>query len=620
MIPYQAPKRTNHMNNQQKYDPITIGGVVACFAAFLLIIWYNTTKTPPVPQQALQPVVSSPAADENRVAAEQIPQEAKNLPLLNSVQPETAGVPAPYDPLQAAPLPQQEPVFIEIAGQLEASLDPAGGGITSVLLEKHFLHKGRDKQDNGKKVVLGHYDYPFLALNSSAAGWKLLPGEAVRESDSSIRLARASSDGNFLVTEIWRPVAGSEYEFSYQVTVKNQTQAALSVSQLRLESGALPASLSDKRKAGIGEAFGGVSFADSSSGKVRTLKMKEVSKKMTLEKQAALAVTPAAWLAVHSKYFLFYVRLNNEDSFSGLEANAVPGMLDGLVSSNEAPRMHARGILPSVSLAAEQEVTWQFTAYCGAKDIRRLHAIGGNLDDIMEMDRFFFWNFSWMGWLSRILLAGMVWISQLFPPSIGYGMGIVGVTLVVKLLFWPLNHRSTVSMRKMSALSPELKKLREKYKEDPQKMYRKQQELFKANKVSQLGGCLPMFCQIPVFFALFNTFRNAIELRHAGFLWAVDLSMPDDLFFSLFGLPIRPLALLMGATMYLQQKLTPSPDPNQAKMMNMMSLVFIFMFYGMPSALTLYMTVNQLLSIVQMLLIRRLEDKKGQSGNAIVIP
>lgn len=608
------------MNNQRKYDPITIGGVVACFAAFLLIIWYNTTKTSPVAPQPPPVVISSPAADENRVSAEQIPQEAKNLPLLNSIQPATAGVPGPYDPLQAAPLPQQEPFLLEIAGELEASLDPAGGGITSVLLEKHFLHKGRDEQDNGKKVVLGHYDYPFLALNSSAAGWNLLPGEAVRESDSSVRLARASSDGNFLVTEIWRPVAGSEYEFSYQVTVKNQTQAALSVSQLRLESGALPASLSDKRKASIGEAYGGVSYANPVTGKVETLNMKAVSKKMTLDKQAALAVTPASWLAVHSKYFLFYVRLNNGDSFSGLEANAVPGMLDGLVSSNEQSRMHARGILPSVSLAAEQEVTWQFTAYCGAKDIRRLHDIGGNLDNIMAMDRFFFWNFSWMGWLSRILLAGMVWISQLFPPSIGYGMGIVGVTLVVKLLFWPLNHRSTVSMRKMSALNPELKKLREKYKEDPQKMYRKQQELFKANKVSQLGGCLPMFCQIPVFFALFNTFRNAIELRHAGFLWAVDLSMPDDLFFSLFGLPIRPLALLMGATMYLQQKLTPSPDPNQAKMMNMMSLVFIFMFYGMPSALTLYMTVNQLLSIVQMLVIRRLEDKKGQSGNAIVIP
>ena len=150
-----------------------------------------------------------------------------------------------------------------------------------------------------------------------------------------------------------------------------------------------------------------------------------------------------------------------------------------------------------------------------------------------------------MGWLSRILLAGMVWISQLFPPSIGYGMGIVGVTLVVKLLFWPLNYRSTVSMRKMSALNPELKKLREKYKDDPQKMYRKQRSCSRTKSASLAAACrcssrfqsfslcstpsaMPSSCAMPAF-------------------WAVDLSMPDDLFFTLFGLPIRPLALLMGA-------------------------------------------------------------------------
>ncbi len=324
---------------------------------------------------------------------------------------------------------------------------------------------------------------------------------------------------------------------------------------------------------------------------------------------------------MHSQYFLLYLRAESGLSFSGYEPNASPGVTAaGLVSSSGQLRYHARAILPSSSLAPGEEMVYHFSAYSGPKDIKRLHRMGGNLDSIMEMDRFFFWNFAWMGWLSRSLLAAMIWISKLFPVSLGYGMGVVGVTLIVKILFWPLNHRSTVSMRRMSSLSPYLKELREKYQDDPQKMYRKQQELFKANKVSQLGGCMPMLFQIPVFFALFNTFRNAIELRHAGFLWAMDLSMPDDLFFTLFGLPIRPLALLMGLTMFLQQKLTPSADPQQAKMMNMMSVVFIFFFYGMPSALTLYMTVNQILSIVQMLVIRKLESKKNGAENTVVIP
>ena len=108
-----------------------------------------------------------------------------------------------------------------------------------------------------------------------------------------------------------------------------------------------------------------------------------------------------------------------------------------------------------------------------------------------------------------------------------------------------------------------------------------------------------MLLQIPVFFALFNTFRNAIELRHASFLWAYDLSMPDTLAFSPERLPIRPLALLMGGLMYYQQKLTPNPDPQQAKMMSYMSIFFILLFYGMPSALTLYLSVSYLLGIVQ---------------------
>ena len=185
----------------------------------------------------------------------------------------------------------------------------------------------------------------------------------------------------------------------------------------------------------------------------------------------------------------------------------------------------------------------------------------------------------------------------IFPKSLGYGLAVILLTIIVKLIFWPLSHKSTVSMRRMQALKPQLDALKEKYKDDPTTMYRKQQELFKENNVSQLGGCLPMLLQIPVFFALFSTFRNAIELRHASFLWAYDLSMPDTLPFDL--VPIRPFAILMAAAMYLQQRMMPNPDPQQARMMSFMTIFFMFLFYGMPSALTLYLTVSYLLGILQ---------------------
>jgi YidC/Oxa1 family membrane protein insertase len=165
-------------------------------------------------------------------------------------------------------------------------------------------------------------------------------------------------------------------------------------------------------------------------------------------------------------------------------------------------------------------------------------------------------------------------------------------------------------MRKMQELQPQLKELREKHKEDPQKMYRKQQELFKENNVSQLGGCLPMLVQIPVFFGLYNTFRSAIELRQASFLWVADLSLPDTLAFSPAGLPIRPLAIIMSGSMLLQQKLMPSADASQQRMMMFMSLFFLWIFYGMPAGLTLYWTTNQILTIAQTLITRRLEERK----------
>jgi YidC/Oxa1 family membrane protein insertase len=183
----------------------------------------------------------------------------------------------------------------------------------------------------------------------------------------------------------------------------------------------------------------------------------------------------------------------------------------------------------------------------------------------------------------------------------------VAITFLVKLLFWPLTHYSTLSMKKMQTVQPRIVEIREKYKDDPAKVQQKIMELYREEKVNPLGGCLPVVLQIPVFFALFNVFRGAIELRHASFLWVTDLSQPDTLPWLLLGLPIRPLAILMSVTMFLQQKLTPSSlDPMQARMMMIMTVFFAFIFYGMPAGLTLYWTVNQVLSIVQTLITYRL--------------
>jgi YidC/Oxa1 family membrane protein insertase len=165
-------------------------------------------------------------------------------------------------------------------------------------------------------------------------------------------------------------------------------------------------------------------------------------------------------------------------------------------------------------------------------------------------------------------------------------------------------------MKRMSALQPQMKEIQTKYKDDPKKMNQKLMEFMKEHKVSPLGGCLPMLFQIPVFIGFYQMLQSAIELRGASFLWACDLSQPDTVAV-LFGFPINPLPLIMGATQFWQARLTPvSPgvDPVQQKMMQYMPLMFIFILYNFSAGLALYWTVQNLLSILQMKLIKNLHD------------
>src|SRR5258708_2857114 len=221
-------------------------------------------------------------------------------------------------------------------------------------------------------------------------------------------------------------------------------------------------------------------------------------------------------------------------------------------------------------------------------------------------------NFGWASVVSRALLLGMNWLHQIL--NVSYGLAIVLITFTINLVFWPLTQASTRSMKRMQALQPQMKALQDKYKDDPVKMNRKLMEFMKENKVSPLGGCLPMVLQIPVFFGFYSMIQSAIELRGASFLWAGDLSQPDTLaiipalsFVPVIGIPgvgwpINLLPLIMVGTMLWQSHLTPpSPgmDPMQAKIMRYMPLMFIVFMYKASAGLTLYWTVNNILSVVQ---------------------
>ncbi|MBU4242809.1 MAG: membrane protein insertase YidC, partial [Proteobacteria bacterium] len=178
--------------------------------------------------------------------------------------------------------------------------------------------------------------------------------------------------------------------------------------------------------------------------------------------------------------------------------------------------------------------------------------------------------------------------------------------------FWPLSQRSYASMEQMKKLQPMVQKLREKYGDDKQRLNQETMALYKTYKVNPMGGCLPMVVQIPVFFGLYKALLGAVELRHAPFIanvpftdlpWLADLSAKD---------PYYVTPLIMGATMFLQQKMTPSAgDPTQQKIMMLMPVVFTFMFLQFPSGLVIYWLLNNVLSIGQQLLIVRSSKKKA---------
>jgi YidC/Oxa1 family membrane protein insertase len=191
-------------------------------------------------------------------------------------------------------------------------------------------------------------------------------------------------------------------------------------------------------------------------------------------------------------------------------------------------------------------------------------------------------------------------LTGIYKMVSNWGISIILLTILIKLVFYPLSAASYRSMGQMRELAPRLQSMKEKFGDDKQKMQQAMMELYKTEKINPLGGCLPILVQIPVFIALYWVLLGSVELRGASFMWLSDLSKPDTLFGNLWFLPIGPLPILMAASMFLQTKLNPKPvDPMQARLMLMMPIIFSFFFFFFPAGLVLYWLVNNVLSMAQ---------------------
>ena len=249
-------------------------------------------------------------------------------------------------------------------------------------------------------------------------------------------------------------------------------------------------------------------------------------------------------------------------------------------------------IVPTPQIAPGAAGRVSMPLYAGPQEQNKLETIAPGLDLVVDY-----------GWLT-VIAAPLFWVLQFFHKLLNnWGLAIILLTVVIKLIFFPLSAASYRSMAKMKVVAPRLTKLREQYGDDKVKMNQAMMELYKTEKINPLGGCLPIVVQIPVFIALYWVLLGAVELRHAPFYgWIVDLASPD---------PWYVLPSLMMASMIVQTKLNPTPpDPVQAKVMMIMPFAFGVMFFFFPAGLVLYWLVNNILSILQQWQITRMMGER----------
>ncbi len=305
--------------------------------------------------------------------------------------------------------------------------------------------------------------------------------------------------------------------------------------------------------------------------------------------------TDGAWIGMGSVWYMAAL-IPQGDGFK----LAARGEAKACEAKSQAPVGRATiAVQATPTIAPGQAWEGHVTVFVGPKEYDRLRALG--LDGAINFGGFPIprnWGGLPMEWLGVPILLLMNWVYR----HVGnYGVAIILLTVVSKIIFFPLTVKSMRSMKAMQALQPQVNSLRNKHKSDPQRLQRETMELYRTHKVNPMGGCLPMVAQVPIFYALYLALSVSVELQGATFfcfgkifgvhLWICDLASQD---------PTYVLPVLMGVTMFVQQKMTPvAGDPRQAKMMLIMPFIFTFMFLNLPSGLVLYWTVSNVLQILQ---------------------
>jgi len=582
-------------------DRKSIAVLVVCF--LVLILWYplvvNKLYPPkPLPPGATNTVSSTFTSPSNTVATPPGPAPAA-----------ATGNAAPRS-VAAKGAPEQ---LLEVTNaNAHYTFTSLGGGLKDIELLRY-------PETTLTRVEKKHATNRVATLNAltPAPALALLDGETV-EGDGIFTLTPTASGvhaektltNGLVITKDFR--LSTNYLVEASIRLENRSAQPLNLPEQQWVVGtATPLSARDNGMAVGVVWYNGAKTEDVSAGWFanRTLGCFPG----TPRTEYRMATTNLVWAAAYNQFFALAVMPRTPAE--GLAAwkidlPRITGDDARFVAENAPPPQGYEAVLlyPASKLAPGQAVERHFDIFAGPKEYQTLVRIGDRFNNNIDL----LMRFGWAGFVSKALLLGMNWLHETMRVS--YGWAIVAITVIIKLVFWPLTRASTRSAKRMQALQPQAKAIQEKYKDDPMKAQRKMMELWKEHKVSPMSGCLPMLIQIPVFFGFYQMIQSAIELRGASFLWVADLSQSDTLFIipglggiPIFGipgvgLPFNLLPLIMGATMLWQARLTPpSPgmDPAQAKMLRYMPLMFMVGLYSFSAGLTLYWTVNNLLTILQ---------------------
>lgn len=558
--------------------------VILCIAGMVFNGWWMVKHPPPPP-----PPVPTP-------------------PPSTTALPAAAPAATTTDPVAAAPATPAavEEELVELTSPRAAyTLTTKGGGITKVAL-----------LENKDPVVLNEHGKAAIgALSRAPKVFDDLHYQVVAKSDKRV-VFEATTPEQVLIRKEYRFSEGagsSDHLLHFSITLINKGSAKWSGGDLYLYTGAAASLRPDEvevpafvwNNAGSSDYFATTSFRDGAGflgfgGPIRELPESSFDR--------------LRWAGVMSRFYTTLISTMEDQSAK------VWGERFLLDHSKDEFKEHAKagndyaihgGVsLPPVELEAGAQKSFDLRIYSGAKIFHDLKNIDVVSDRDGPPDRqmrqvMFYGVFSFV---SRILVAGL----RMFHDWTGnWGVAIILLTICVRSVLWPVQARSNRTMKRMSLLSPKLKELQEKYKDEPQKINSEMMKLYREYGVNPVGGCLPLLIQIPIFFGFYAVLRYAAELRSQPFLWVKDLSMPDTIYTLHFGFPlpfigdhfnINPLPLLMGVTMFLQMKLTPQPasaDKMQQRIFMLMPFVFLIFCYGFASALALYWTAQNIYSIFQ---------------------